>query len=239
MHADWVIIAKAGGDDSRAFVVPRSDVEVEDVWHMSGMAGTGSNDVIVEDLFVPAHRTLGGYDLFNSTESIHPNPVYHLPLLPFIYCEVMGVYVGGLEGATKCYEQHVSEKVRTWGGDTLAGKQAVHINLGEALARARAAGHLLDRLVADTWEITEHGQFTLDNRLDLKMRAGFIADLCRQSVNDMMSRSGTKSFQLSKPIQRFFRDINTLASHAFIDREVSFELFGRHRLGLEPNSPLI
>src|SRR5262249_55058259 len=76
MHADWVMIAKAGGPDARAFVVPVSDVKVDDVWHMSGMAATGSNDVIVERLFVPEHRSLSAAQLFNGTDSIHDNPLY-------------------------------------------------------------------------------------------------------------------------------------------------------------------
>lgn len=239
MHADWVIIAKAGGADSRAFVVPIEDCSVDDVWHMSGMAGTGSNDVIVENVFVPEHRTLHGGDLFGGTDSIHDNPLYAIPLLGFIYCEVMGVYTGGLEGATAAFDDHVREKVMAWGGDALAGRQATHIALGEAHARARTAGILLDRLVADTMAIAAARDFSLDNRMDLKLRAGYLADHCRDSVNAIMARSGTKNFALDKPVQRFFRDLNTLTSHAFIDWEVSRELFGRHRLGLEPNHPLI
>ena len=239
MHADWVIIAKAGGEDARAFVVPIDDVEIDDVWHMSGMSATGSNDVIVEDLFVPAYRTLPGRTLFSGTDSIHDNPLYAIPLLPFIYCEIMGVYCGGLEGATAAYEDLMQKKVTTWGGEVLATKQAVHVNLGEAHARARAAGILVDRLVADTQAIAGQRDFTLDARLDLKLRAGYIGDLCREGVNAMMARAGTRSFHKTAPLQRFFRDLNTLATHAFIDWETCRELSGRHRLGLEPNHPLI
>lgn len=239
MHADWVMIAKAGGPDARAFVVPITDVEVADVWHMSGMAGTGSNDVIVENLFVPEHRSLPSAALFNGTDSIHDNPLYAIPLLPFIYCEVMGVYCGGLEGATAAYETLMQNKVMTWGGDVLAQKQAVHIHLGEAHARSRAAGMLLERLVADTEAHMRQREFSLDTRLDLKLRSGYIANLCREGVNAMMSRAGTKSFQLGAPLQRSFRDLNMLATHAFIDPDVAFELYGRHRLGLAPNYPLV
>ena len=238
MHADWVMIAKAGGPDARAFVVPIKDVKVDDVWQMSGMCGTGSNDIITENLFVPAHRSVPTAELFNGTDSIHDNPLYCIPLLPFIYCEVMGVYCGGLDGATAAYQTLMENKVMTWGGDVLAQKQAVHINLGEAHARARAAGLLLETLVADTETRMRQREFSLDTRLDLKMRAGYIADLCREGVNAMMSRAGTRSFNLAAPLQRFFRDLNMLSTHAFIERDVAFELYGRHRLGLAPNYPL-
>jgi alkylation response protein AidB-like acyl-CoA dehydrogenase len=239
MHADWIVIAKSTGDDARAFVVPVEDVEVDDVWYMSGMAATGSNDVVTENLFVPEYRTIPAVDLFEAKPSIHKSPFYTMPLLPFIYCEVMGIYCGGLEGATAAFDDLMQQKVATWGGDVLAQKQSVHINLGGAHAQARTAGLLVDRLVSDTQAITERGNFTLDERLDLKLRAGYIGDLCREGMNAMMARSGTRSFSLDSPLQRYFRDMNTLTSHAFIDWEVSREQFGRHRLGLAPNHPLL
>ena len=238
MHADWVVIAKSIGDDARAFVVPIDDVEVDDVWHMSGMAATGSNDVVTEDLFVPEYRTIPAVDLFEAKQSVHKNPLYTMPLLPFIYCEVLGIFCGGLEGATSAFDDLMQTKVKTWGGDVLATKQSVHINLGEAHAHARATGFLLERLVGDTQAITERGSFTLDERLDLKLRAGYLCDLCREGMNSMMARSGTRSFRLEAPLQRFFRDMNALTSHAFFDWETCRELFGRHRVGLEPNHPL-
>jgi alkylation response protein AidB-like acyl-CoA dehydrogenase len=238
MNADWVLVTKAGGEDARAFLVPIGDCIVDDVWFMSGMAGTGSNDVIVEDVFVPEHRTLPAAQLFAGTESIHANPMYSIPLLPFIYCEVMGVYCGGLDGATAAYDAHVQSKKMTWGGDALAGKQATHINLAEAHARARAARVLFDRLVENTMAAAAERSFTLDARLGFKLDAGYIVNHCREAVNAMMARAGTKNFALDVPLQRFFRDMNTLTSHAFLDWDVSRELFGRHLLGLEPNNPL-
>ena len=239
MHADWVILAKSGGADARAFVVRRDEIEIDDVWFMSGMAGTGSNDVIAHDLFVPEHRSLSAAALFNSTDSIHDNPLYRIPLLAFIYCEVMGVYTGGLAAATRAYEDIVRKKVRTHIGDKTAERQSVHINLGEAHARQKACDTLLEGLVAATWATAEASGFDIEKRLELKLRAGFICDLCRQSVNDMMARAGTSAFRVDAPLQRFFRDLNTLATHVFIERENAYELWGRQRLGYAPNSPLI
>ena len=239
MHADWVILAKSGGPDARTFVVRKEEIEVDDVWFMSGMSGTGSNDVIAHDLFVPEHRTLDSATLFNTADSIHDNWVYRMPLLPFIYCEVMGVYVGGLEGATYAYEEIVRKKTRAHIGDKFAERQSVHVNLGEAHARMQGCGALLDRLVAETQSTAQAGTFDIEKRLELKLRAGLINDMCRQSINEMVSLSGTSAFKQDSPLQRSFRDMNTLATHAFTDRQGAYELWGRQRLGFEPNSPLI
>ena len=239
MHADWVILAKSGGSDARAFVLRKDEIEVEDVWFMSGMAGTGSNDVIANEVFVPEHRTLDCATLYNTTESIYTNPVYHIPLVPFLYCESMGVYVGGLTGATRAYEDIVRKKMRAHIGDKFAERATVHVSLGEAHGRMQACNELFDNLIKNTQSAAEASGFDVEKRLELKLRTGFISDLCRQSVNEMMSRSGTSAFRSEAPLQCFFRDLNALATHAFIEREAAFELWGRQRLGLAPNSPLI
>lgn len=238
MHADWIILMKSGGPDGRAFVVRKDEVDVDDVWYMSGMAATGSNDVIAHGVFVPEHRTLDAPTLFNTTASIHDNPIYRIPLLPFIYCEVMGVYIGGLVGATQAFENTVQKKVRAHVGDKLAERQSAHVSLGEAHARLQACDTLLERLMSDTQRAASSDGFDQDKRLELKLRTGLMVDMCRQSVNEMISLAGTSAFRLDSPLQRFFRDLNTLATHAFMDRQAAYELFGRHRLGLVPNSPL-
>lgn len=240
MHADWVLVAGGiGRKDARAFLLPIEDVEVDDVWFMSGMAATGSNDILCDAAFVPAHRSMPARDFFIGLDSIHDNPLYSIPVLPFIYCEAVGVYVGGLEGATTAYESLMSEKVMSWSGEALAERQVAHVDLGDARARAGAAGVLLERLVVDTIELEQRRAFDLDARVDLKLRAGFIADSCRDAMNALMARAGSRAFRSDNPLQRYFRDLNTLASHAFVDWQVCRELYGRHYLGLPPNHPLV
>jgi alkylation response protein AidB-like acyl-CoA dehydrogenase len=240
MHADWVIVAGGlGRDDARVFMLPIEEVAVDDVWFMSGMAGTGSNDIVVEDAFVPEHRSISASDFFVGKSSVHENPLYSLPFIPFIYCEAVGVYSGGLDGATAAYERLVQNKVMSWTGDVLAEKPIAHLDLGDARSRAQAAGILFDRLVEDTIALTDGSEISLDVRVDLKLRAGYIADLCREAVNAMMARAGTRSFQKDAPLQRYFRDINALATHAFIDWQSCREIYGRHLLGLPPNHPLV
>jgi alkylation response protein AidB-like acyl-CoA dehydrogenase len=127
----------------------------------------------------------------------------------------------------------------TWGGEPIAGKQASHVNLGAAHARSLAMNALLDRHVADTRALARAGGFTIPARIELKLRAGYVADQCREGVNDLMARVGTRTFALDAPLQRYFRDMNTICSHAFLDWEVAREQYGRQRLGLAPNHPLL
>ncbi len=240
MHADWVIVAGGiGRDDARIFLVPIEDVEVDDVWYMSGMGATGSNDILCEKTFVPAHRSLSVQEFFIGPDSIHENPLYAMPFLPFIYTEAVGVFTGGLRGATEAYETLMSEKVMSWAGHKLSERQVTHVDLGDARARSQAADVLFERLVADIMTMEEGRSYPLKQRVDLKLRAGYVANMCREGINVLMTSTGTRAFRSDSPIQRFWRDLNTLASHAFVDWQVCREQYGRHFVGLEPNHPLV
>ncbi|MDH4147571.1 MAG: acyl-CoA dehydrogenase family protein, partial [Acidimicrobiia bacterium] len=59
VHADWVSVNGLCPDGSRHhFLVPAADTTLVDTWHMAAMAGTGSHDFRLDDVFVPEHRIL-------------------------------------------------------------------------------------------------------------------------------------------------------------------------------------
>jgi 3-hydroxy-9,10-secoandrosta-1,3,5(10)-triene-9,17-dione monooxygenase len=61
----------------RTFLVPRSDYVIDDNWHVAGLKATGSKDIVIENAFVPEHRThklIDGYKR-NSPGNAH-NPAH-------------------------------------------------------------------------------------------------------------------------------------------------------------------
>ena len=50
--------------DARVFLLPRTDYAIDDNWHVIGLCGTGSKDIVVEDAFVPEYRTHSYLDAF-------------------------------------------------------------------------------------------------------------------------------------------------------------------------------
>ena len=56
--ASWLILGVAGIGERTWVLVPRQDFEIVDNWFVSGLRGTGSKDIVVEDAFVPNHRVL-------------------------------------------------------------------------------------------------------------------------------------------------------------------------------------
>ena len=94
-------------------------------------------------------------------------------------------------------------------------------------------------LIERTQAILHSRAFTLDDRLELKGHLAFVSHHVRDSANAIMAAAGASSFHLDQPLQRFWRDLNTVCSHAFWDWDSTRELVGRQQLGLEPNHPLV
>lgn len=243
MHADWVLAA--GMDDegtARQFLLPATDVTIDDVWYMSGMAGTGSNDFVANEAFVPDHRSLPAAEFFDGKSAgarQHDNPFYQMPVLPFIWCETMAVFSGALRGALNAYDETVCKRVTTHAGAVLKDQQHSHINLGEAHTSVLIAESLVQDQLRKTEPLVSGGVADMALRTELKARAGFIVEHCRTSINRMAHKAGATNFRTDAPLQRFFRDINVLATHAFWDWSVCREQLGRVRLGLDPNNPLL
>ena len=50
---------RGAGDlaDFRSFLLLEGDYRIDDTWHVAGLRGTGSKDIVVDGVFVPTHRT--------------------------------------------------------------------------------------------------------------------------------------------------------------------------------------
>jgi 3-hydroxy-9,10-secoandrosta-1,3,5(10)-triene-9,17-dione monooxygenase len=100
--------------------------------------------------------------------------------------------------------------------------EAVEALMRDAVATAIAAG----------------SSTSVDARATLRMRAATITKLACDAVNDIMHGAGGNSFRNEAPLQRFFRDVNVLRTHAILDIEPSSELYGRILLGMDPGGPV-
>lgn len=243
LHGDWLLTGiMIEGEGPKLALVKAGDFEIDEVWDMSAMEGTGSHDMICDGTFVPEHRTaeIGGF-IEGKTEgtALYDNPLYSLPVLPFIFTEAAGVFVGGLEGATQHFIDMLSGSDPTYSPGKLAEMPTVHVKIGEAAARANAARKLGDALVQEVISTQATRGITMEDRLRMKVDAGYLINHCRESINTLIHNSGARSFENKSPIQSFFRDINTLSVHAFWDWVVCREQYGRGQVGLDPTHPLL
>lgn len=245
VHAQWItFMGVATGDDQPpaplVFMVPRDEVELLDTWQVAGMRGTGSNDMRVEDVFVPVHRAASfaaALEGKTQGQALH-GAMYQQPFIPFLMCEVVPVLVGALRGAAAAFTGRTRERQGTITGVKAANRQAAQMRLGRGLAAADAAETLLDAYLERYMQVRSE-QNDIADRAAMKLKAAFITDLCRNAINDLARGFGGDGFREQSPLQRYFRDINMLAVHAFLDIDTAAETSGRLTLGLTPDDPLL
>jgi len=242
MHADWVMVSGMTHEKTpRSFVMPVADVTVVDTWRFTGMAGTGSNDIVAENVFVPDHRSIDGVALRKGATdgtALYGNPLYAIPLVPMSYTTIVPVLTGGLKGALSAFEAIVDRRVRNFSGDVVKDQQHAHIVMGEMQIATRAVD-VLGRAHIDRTEALVQTGFTTEDRIALKGSAAYVARTGREVMQAMMAGAGSSNYHHDQPIQRFWRDLATVTSHAFWDWDIAREQVGRRHFGLPISHPIV
>lgn len=248
MHSDWCMVSALVEDDAdnlvgmRALALPRADLVIEDTWHTSGMRGTGSNDIVIEDAFVPEHRSMPFDALLEGRTpgaELSDNPMYRVPLVPFLCftaaAPALGIGLGALDAFTDYLQERVSMV-----GEKFVDKPAAQIRLAEATMELAAAEALMDAGVQRLLDGARAGQvFTLDERATFRAEGCYVATMAKRAIDSLCEAAGARAQFEDHPLQRCQRDINTLRGHVVFDLDTTMEMQGRVQLGFGPNQPLV
>lgn len=248
MHSDWVMVSALEEDDQanmvgmRCIALPIADVTIADNWHTSGMRGTGSNDIVIQDAFVPTHRTIPFFDLLEGTTEggkASANPVYRLPLIPYLAYTAAAPALGMGRGAVDAFSEYLKERVFI-SGDAQKEKPAAQMRLAEAHNEVSAAEALVERGVQDMLAKVKSGEgFAIEDRVRYRSEACYAATLVKRAIDRLCEAAGARAQFKHHSLQRFQRDINTLRGHVVFDLDTTMELQGRVLIGMPPNQPLV
>ena len=156
MDADWVMVGAICGPDDAPYpalvLLPASDVHVEDVWHTAGMCATGSNDVVVDDVWVPEHRLVAVTDIYGGTTpgaALHDAAVYRWPMVPALALTAAMPALGSAELVADLFARRLSERVLAYSGAAQKDQPAAQVRLGDARVRLRAMRGLAEAAAQD------------------------------------------------------------------------------------------
>ncbi|MFW6093678.1 MAG: acyl-CoA dehydrogenase family protein [Pseudomonadota bacterium] len=245
MHADRVILnGVVAGDapDPRLFLVRRDEIEVEDTWYCDGMEGTGSNDMIATDLFVPTaySESLASISLGRGSGSQwHASPTFRNPMLPLLCIAAATPAVGAARRALELFIERLGGRTLYGTGTSQAQRQAAQIRLGSVAAQIDAAEALLRKAGRDLSAWGEYDEVCPpQERARLRLAVAQVVRQCRDAIITIMEASGAGAHLKPHPMQRIQRDVNTLSCHTVFDLEIGAENFGRLLLGMDPASPV-
>src|SRR3954447_2045438 len=166
-HAQWIFLGGLVlGDDGtpvdfRTFLLPRADYEIVDVWDTIGLRGTGSNDIVVSDVFVPEYRTLSFMDTgrcFGPGQAVNAAAIYKLPFASVFSNSISVPVLGMAQGAYDAYVGWTKERVRASTGGKAADDSFNQIRIAESAAQLDAAVVQIERNITEQLAYIERGE---------------------------------------------------------------------------------
>lgn len=250
-HCDWIILGAMVGDADGVpvmppailhVILPRSDYEiVDDSWDVVGLRGTGSKDVIVQDAFVPAYRTMDGLKVMDGSaqrEAGMTDPLYLMPWSTMFPLGISSAVIGIAEGALAAHLDYQRERVSAT-GTAIKDDPYVMYAIGEAAADINAARQELlvnaDRIYDMVAAGKEVGFADRAAGRRTQIRAVWRAVM---AVDQIFARSGGNALRMDKPLQRYWRDAHAGLNHAIHVPGTTFHASALSSLGIDPEGPL-
>ena len=245
--ADWILStvlvdadASAGDDpEVRIVYLPSRQCQIIDTWDVLGMRGTGSHDISVSDVFVPGSRTFPCWVQDFEPGSHYRGPLYRLP--------IAGAAAGGIPtpmmGVARRALDEVTELARTKtpvaSSGLLKDRASSQVQLGRAEAILRSGRLLLLDTLSEAWQRCIDGEpHSLEQKAELLLAMSHAMSSAVQAVELACSIAGTTAFRATSPLERCFRDVQTMRHHVFAC-EQRYGTFGQVRLGVSPDFPVV
>jgi alkylation response protein AidB-like acyl-CoA dehydrogenase len=211
---------------------PRSEVEIVDTWNVSGLRGTGSHDIAVHDVFVPAGRAIS----LTLDRPRRGGTLYAFPVFGLLALGGAAVATGIARHAIDELGSLASTKTATLQRRRLAERPVVQAKVAEAEALLGSARAFLREAVARAWESAERGgEIALTDRARLRLAATHATATAARAVDLMYTAGGGTAIYAASPLQRCLRDAHAVTQHVMV-AEPTYELVGRVLLGVDADT---
>lgn len=225
------ILSAAGMPELRLLVMPARSVTLHDTWHASGLCGTGSGDMEVKDLFVPADYS---FSLIAERPRVS-RPLYAFPAFGLLAVGLPAVTLGIARRAIDELSALAHQKVLIPSRKPLATRAAVQTAIAEAEAHLRAARALLFETVNSAFAAASRGEVSVRTRAEVRLALTHTVRTSARVVDLMYEAAGGTAVFRTSPLQCCFRDVHTATQHAMV-APPTLETIGSVLLGLETDT---
>ncbi|WP_395695516.1 3-hydroxy-9,10-secoandrosta-1,3,5(10)-triene-9,17-dione monooxygenase oxygenase subunit [Nocardioides sp.] len=241
-HCSWVLLGglvfneEGNVVDFKTFMVPRESYTIVDVWNVVGLSGTGSNDIVVDDVFVPEAFTLSMGDTgrcYGPGQEQNPSDLYKLPFHSIFTGTITTPIIGMAMGA---YAEHVEMQQKRVRAAYLGEKASLDpfaaVRIARASSEIDAAWALLVNNIREEQAHVERGE-KIPLKLRLKVRRDQVLGTQRaiDAIDELFEASGGRALATGTYLQRAWRDAHAGRVHAANDPERALQMFGAHEFG--------
>jgi len=244
-NSDWNMLAVTIYQDEKAVdwrlcLVPKSDYKVIDTWYAMGMAGTGSKDIEVKNVFVPERRALalarcrGGLE--HPGAKLNSGTLFRVPIVASAGHPLSATALGTAEGAYEHVLNSFKTRVGTYTGAKVSDFQAVQIKLARARCLIDSARTLMRQ---SALMFQDHENLDLETKLRLRAQNAFAVSQSREAVETLWSFYGANAIYTRDPLQRYLRDVQAAGQHFSFNFDIAGAAFGNAALGGKYANPTL
>jgi indole-3-acetate monooxygenase len=237
-HATWVaahaqiiengqVRMEGNAPETRYMFVPVGEAQLLDTWHVRGMRGTGTHHCAVDNVFVPADRTV----LSATAPLLEDRPLYRIPRTLLFASGDASVAFGMARSCMNSFMDLAGAKVPRAMPNLLRDQSMVQVMIGQCEAWLRTGKAFLTEAVREMWAAACANTITLDHRANLRLATTHGIRLAAQIVDAIYSAAGATAVYEDNVLQRYFQDIHVITQH-MQSRLSHYELIGQYWLGL-------
>lgn len=227
-HCQWVLLgamippAKEGdAPDMRTFLLPRSDYAIEDAWHVFGLQGTGSQDIVVDRAFVPEHRThkaIDGFMCTNPGQAENCAPLFRLPWAQLFVRLVSTAALGGAKAATKGAIEIMKTRISTNTGKASKADPLLQNAIARAWSEIDEMEVVLRRNFDAMIAHAEAGEpVPMEKRTLYRFQSGSVVRRCAALVDGLLPLLGGRAIYMSSPVVQPWLDLHAARAHVAND----------------------
>jgi alkylation response protein AidB-like acyl-CoA dehydrogenase len=221
-----------GTPEMRLVFVHKTEFEIIDTWHVGGLQGTGSHDVMVDDCFVAGSRTFSPLDASTIDE-----PIGYVPMISTLAAGLSAQLLGVAQAAIETTQEIGRSKTTPGTTVDMRDRSPTQIAVASQAAAVNAARLYLHHVVESVWQTASEKQAPSKDQIADVWAAALHADeVARDAVDAMYAAAGTTAIYTSCPLEQAHRDVRVMLQH-IVAQPVCFEEAGRHMLGLESAFP--
>ncbi|HET9625195.1 MAG TPA: acyl-CoA dehydrogenase family protein [Kofleriaceae bacterium] len=224
----------ANGQPARHLaILKQGEFHIRDTWHVSGLAGSGSQDVEVIDQFIPDVRVV----TMGSQRTLY-TALYEFPIFALLRVLDAAVALGVGRRAIEEFRDLAKHKASPWGGN-LRDQVSAQQLIGQAEAMVRSARAFLLDTVGEAWQMAQQSAApSVEHRVMMTLAASEVATRVADAVNLVYREGGVTSMMMDHPMQRLFRDIHAITQDVAVHHK-NYEYAGKFVLDvLEPETAM-
>lgn len=242
-YAKWAMVGARIADEPpprggpmplSLFLIPATDFEIIDVWDTYGLRGTGSNDLVARDCFVPSHMQIfmpPGLQNFTSANTALDR-LYRMPWLYMFSSTVNNLAIGMCKGALDAFLEIARNRVSPITGKASREDPQVTLAVATLAAEINHAQAMYDRHIETYLRYIDQDQaMPVEEALTIRIQMTSQLRKLTRLVDDLMLLQGSRMLFKDSKLTRFWLDLTAARGHIANDPVMPSNLLGAMLIG--------